>query len=112
MTKEEILAMEVGIDLDCNISDVVFNGKTFPLFSGIKHYSTNISAAWQVWLAVTKGAPEDWAIYSDSDGKVTVEHYHNDYKGDREEGCGDIEVNGLFPEAMCKAALLAKLGGN
>jgi len=71
--------------------------------------STDISAAWQVWFAVVKDHPEDWAIYSNSNGEVTVEHYPDDYKGDIEAHCGDFRVDGVFPEAMCKAALLADL---
>lgn len=74
--------------------------------------STDISAAWEVWLAVTKDHPEDWAIYSDDNGEVIVEHYPSGYRGDREVYCGDFNVDGLFPEAICKAALLAKLEDN
>jgi len=129
VTKEEILAMIAGEKLDRQVALYHFG---YPVIEGspsgkyeigwspsigedlkaipLPPYSTDISAAWLVWLAVTKDAPEDWAIYSDSDGEVTVEHYPDDYKGDREQFCGDFSVDGLFPEAICKAALIAKLG--
>jgi len=121
MTKEGILAMEAGEKLDALVAEWKdghyhdWKGESV-LHGGFalrctkcgafredgrqlpnQHYSTDISAAWQVWLAVTKDGPENWAIYSDNDGKVTVEHYP------------DFCVDGLFPEAICKAALLAKL---
>lgn len=72
-------------------------------------YSTDIWAAWQVWRKVTAGDPFGWAIYSGEEDKVSVEHYPEEYMGGLEEGCGDFKVSGLFPEAMSKAALIAKL---
>lgn len=99
MTKEEILAMGFP-----KLKDAIW--EAFDLWVVDEK---DISGAWQVWLAVTEDAPEDWAIYSDSNGEVTVEHYPDKYMGDREMSCGDFSVDGLFPEAMCKAALLSKL---
>jgi len=138
MTEEEILAMKAGPGLNAEVASQIMDikveypfGEGFPYYlkeddrwtndvpwagqgkmkwAPILPYSTDISAAWLVWLAVTKDEPEGWAIYSDSNGEVSVEHYPDDYKGDREAFCGDFRVDGLFPEAICKAALLAKLG--
>lgn len=121
MTKEEILVMEAGRELDTLVAEEIFGMRVYrnphdwqtylPRGNAqrLKKYSTTASAAWLVWLAVTKDHPEDWAIYSDSNSEVTVEHYPDDYKGNRESWCGDFRVDGLFPEVMCKAALLAVL---
>ena len=130
MTKEEVLAMEAGDELDKAVAESLgYQVKSWETFRGkpvyrcrvpskygevwesLCPYSIAIRPAWQVWLAVTKDHPEDWAIYSDDNGEVTVEHYPDDYKGDRESGCGDFSIDGLFPEAICKAALLTRLAG-
>lgn len=106
MTKEEILAMKEGPELNALVRETFFPGA--PSAPGFD-YSHDYWAAWQVWWYITKNESEDWAIYSDFDGKVSVEHYPEDYRGVMEEGAGDFSVNGLFPEAICKAALLWKM---
>lgn len=106
MTKEEILAMKPGIELDNLVREEILK---LPFRQWAGRPSTDISAAWQVWYAITKNEPEGWAIYSDTYEEVTVEHYPDNYGGVREESCGDFDVSGPFPEAICKAALLAKL---
>lgn len=104
MTKKEILAMKAGIELDTLITTEFFPGD-------YHEYSTEISAAWKVWLKITKDTDYEWAIYQfhSPEELVEVEAYGEDYGGDMEEGCGNFSVISKFPEAICKAALLARL---
>ena len=122
MTKEEILSMEAGgRELDAEVASKILGleieeRQDFLRFyvretrTAILNHSTDISAAWQVWQKITDKEPFSWAIYSDYDGIVFVEHYPNDYSGAMKAGSGDFRAWGLCPEAICKAALLAKLG--
>ena len=73
-------------------------------------YSTDIQAAWPVWLAITKNDPYRWAIYPNSkkSDEVIIEHYS--YYGGQECGEGELSIVGLAPEAICKAALIVFVG--
>lgn len=116
MTKEEILAMKPGRELDALIGKEIMGWTPeeteVNMLCSPHHFSwspsTDISAAWQVWQKVTDQEPFSWAIYSDCEDKVFVEHYPDNYSGALESGCGDFRVRGLFPEVICKAALLSK----
>src|SRR5688572_4258171 len=72
-------------------------------------YSTDIAAAWDVWLKITSEPhAEHWAIYSYADGAVAVEYYGDGYSGDRESGAGNWRVEAdSAPLAICRAALQA-----
>ena len=104
MTKEEILAMEAGIDLDLLITKEFFSDV------GYHEYSTDISAAWKVVekLLTVVNIVDVWGSYIGQEhggfycrirGGITLglEFTVGPYQG--------------APEAICKAALLAKLKG-
>lgn len=134
-SREEILTMEAGDELNAAVAkimndDLEHQWEEGPSRTGVKYcsrcnacdwmpaaerpcsvklYSEDISVAWQIWQKMTDKEPFSWAIYSDCEGIVFVEHYPNDYPGAMKAGCGDFRTWGLCPEAICKAALLAKL---
>lgn len=103
MTKEEILAMRPGRDLNLLVCEKVFNSETF---GSVKPYSTDITAAWQVlkrfreeyWCIEIKIADVCW---------VVMELLRT--PPIRAEVSAGTHFEKL-PEAICKAALLAKLG--
>jgi len=70
---------------------------------GLPHYSTDITTAWNAFWTVA-GNPYKWAIYPDH-GSVEVEHYPDDYCGDREAGSGDWSVEGPLAFTLCQAML-------
>ena len=98
MTKEQILAMEAGSDLNWLICTEVFGGKTL---GSVKPYSTDISAAWQM---VEKMVAE----YGDF-----VIDYDDSYNGGKWSASVDKLRVGVLAktaeEAICKAALLTKI---
>jgi hypothetical protein len=71
--------------------------------AGLPHYSTNIATAWNAFWTVA-GNPYKWAIYPNH-GSVEIEHYPDDYCGDREDGSGDWSVEGPLAFALCQAML-------
>ena len=92
MTREEILRMKPGRELDelvmCEVMKENF-------FYGPSHYSTNIEAAWQLVLRVT------------SNMNFEIGYLHNKWF---------CSINNKWPveaetapEAICKSALLAVL---
>ena len=105
MNKEEILAMEVGEELDNLVQEQIFGLVPDSITSRrryYKHYSTDISAAWQVMEKMRA----EWNITmitgSLEIGRVVM-HPLN-----RPEPV--IEANAAsMPEAICKATLIAKL---
>lgn len=107
MGKEEILAMEVGLDLDKLVWTTVF-GRTLPEMvfrSDVPQYSVDIVAAWQV---VERLAEEN--LFRSID-YLHTQHWR-DGKGDWRcrVVCGvkiEFAVAKEAPEAICKAALLA-----
>ena len=104
MAKEEILAMRTGLDLDNLICGEIFGWKTF---GSVKPYSTDISAA---WLVVDKLTERNLFCSLD----YLREQHWKEGKGDWRcrVVCGvkiEFVVAKDVPEAICKAALLAKL---
>ena len=121
MTKEEILAMEAGRELNALVDEEIMHtsyelygrkfygaGKEFPLA-----YSTDISAAWQV---VDKMSQDGWRIRITERAESSKQHWgvcFIDYRikdlrrVDRPVKCAFHQE---IPEAICKAALLARLG--
>ena len=118
MTRDEILAMEPGRELDALVMRIVFKAEKKDI--GDECYwvsevngeevcwprwfspSTDIAAAWEVlekffWVQVTANPPHIWkatVITSPANGSVTA------------------SAKGYTaPEAICKAALLAVEGG-
>ncbi len=102
MTKEEVLRMRPGRDLDLLVCERVLDNMTF---GSLKLYSTDIRATWQVlnrlrgesWCIEIKIADVCWVameLLRTPPIKVEVSagtHFEK------------------LPEAICKAALLAKL---
>ena len=126
MTKEEILAMEAGGDLDALVAkeiteecyhthwtedgkdsiDCLKCGQSRFYHQHSQNYSTDISAAWQVavkaGLAIFPLNNGDWAACKASHIyhlEVAQDHYTDP----------SMVVCYTAPEAICKAALLAKL---
>lgn len=102
MTREEILAMKPGIELNWLVCEKVFDNKTF---GSVWPYSTDVGAA---WLVLKKLREEFWCIEIHiADGCWVIMELLR---------CLPIRVEinggtpfGKLPEAICKAALLAKL---
>ena len=97
MSKQEILTMEAGDKLDELIAGEIFHwvykARVMP------HYSTDISAAWQVVEKLIKRYVFD--LYFDDVGDCWVCKLfdgHQEYKG----------YGWAAPEAICKAALIAE----
>ena len=124
MTKEEILAMEVGEKLDAFVAEIVMGIQGWFKYSTGYHpkaypYSTDISAAWQV--VEKEGAwdikkrfrphPDDPA---GSGGRPTYQAtvFLSDYDPYEDalinKRTGRSPWYWQLPEAICKAALLAK----
>ena len=138
MTKEEILTMEAGNELDKVIGETImeliscddweyFNlgsaggpvlrktcshkrdgcyptktiDSTFGKVGGCPRYSTDISAAWQVVEELIKQYV--FNLYYDDVGELWVCKLF--------DGQQEHKGYGNMPEAICKAALLAKLEG-
>lgn len=123
MTKAEILALQPGRELDICVAEVLTGQQRFlsrydPMTANgepqfyfgypVGHdiapaYSTDIAAAWQVVEAMR---PE-YGFWIDGDDDYVVEFQHGmpgmaDYRHGRASAP-------TAPEAICKAALLAKL---
>ena len=97
MSKQEILTMEAGDKLDELIAEEIFHwvykARVMP------YYSTDISAAWQVVEKLVKRYVFD--LYFDDVGDCWVCKL---FDGQQEyKGYGQAA-----PEAICKAALIAK----
>ena len=118
MTRDEVLALKPGRELDALVMRIVFNAEKKDI--GDECYwvsevngeevcwprwfspSTDIAAAWEVlekffWVQVTANPPHIWkatVITSPANGSVTA-----------------TAKGFTAPEAICKAALLALEGG-
>lgn len=108
MTKEEILAMEAGAILDATVAEQVMGIQGWFQYSdGLKpkayRYSTDISAAWQVVEKMKGNRQFMCELINRTAGWSDFNHKYelNDWL------CSFLER--LNPEAICKAALLAKL---
>jgi len=119
MTRDEVLAMKPGRELDARVAEKVMGwtyGHPCPEGMDCLHwvdekgevrdhkppqYSTDISAAWEVlekffWVQVTANPPHIWkatVITSPAKGSVAA-----------------TAKGFTAPEAICKAALLAVMG--
>ena len=104
MTKEEILAMEADLDLDFQVDIKVMDGKGGYL--ACPAYSKDISVAWLVVEKMQEqGLAKTFTLYWGKGWWCFFEYY-------------DLAGNPIYatrgktvPEAICKAALLTKLGG-
>ena len=126
MTRDEILAMEPGREMDALVAEVVFgrppayyhcphfdeNGRmlAFCACPNLPRHSTDIAAAWQV---VEKLYDDGWIV---SVGTLAQEprgyrcELCNMWEDEFEKCPTDIEANGsTASEAICKDALLATL---
>lgn len=110
MTKEEILAMGVGIELDNAVHQQVM-GKGGPtLIHPLPKYSECISAVWPVVEELANDGKHNW-LWSIHYAKnwATVDLCCSIGHG-RNTGHSIPGVAGkTIPEVICKAALLAKL---
>jgi len=110
MSREEILEMKPGRELDVLVAQKIFD-------NCVCGYSTDITAAWQVVEKMRTMEDSEGnhllcclEIYSDYDFCWEVRwsyaelSIHNDGHKTHSSGCFDE-----FPEAICKAALLTKL---
>lgn len=108
MTKEEIVAMKAGLDLDDAVHRQVMGKGEPSLIHPLPKYSTDISPAMQV----VEKLKQDWdsieLIWDVGAWDICLEKYGTHQKifflGE-EAG----ETYEKLPEAICKAALLAKL---
>lgn len=135
MTRDEILAMKPGRELDALVAINIFGWQKV-VFGGvvmiappqndermhwaanwdehgcphwIPHYSTDISAAWEVFEKIKNLG--GWIEIAWNPKK---KHYRCMVGANFSSGVlKSIDVSGFeeAPEAICKAALLAKLGG-
>lgn len=101
MTKEKILAMKPGRELDLLVCVMVFDNKTF---GSVKPYSTDISAAWQVMKRLRE---ESWCIEVRIADICWIVMELLRTPPVRVEVSAGTHFDSL-PEAICKAALLAK----
>ncbi|MBA7499340.1 hypothetical protein ES704_02080 [subsurface metagenome] len=92
MTKEEILAMKAGRELDVLVSAKVMEHR---MEHRIEKYSTDISAAWLVVEKLSNLIFDLRKVYQNTDWCASFE--------------GNVAEGKKAPEAICKAALLAKL---
>ncbi|MBA7499226.1 hypothetical protein ES704_01966 [subsurface metagenome] len=130
MTKEEILAMGTGQVLNAWVAEQIFDCFVVTGFCGcstkshrdyrratyeltMMPYSTDISAAWQVWEMTNFDCV--WRIVNPDKIQYAVGYacgVHNDLIRYHRGGNLDDYLSPVcnsFPEAICKAALLAKL---
>jgi hypothetical protein len=114
MTRDEILSMEAGREMDALVARRVMllpnvaqekqrvswaDGNGFHL---VEHYSTAISDAWQV---VEKMRENFYALYIAGGSLYHVAFYNSDPP----PGSSDMIVHPSAPLAICRAALLAAL---
>lgn len=102
MTRDEIIAMEAGQDLDFLISEKVLNLSVDEwntrFFRNQTHYSTDIAAAWQV--VVLRG--QHWQVTRNGPKYNVILSWYTE--------TGRIRVHAKAesaPLAICRAALLA-----
>lgn len=112
ITDEQILNLPPGRDLDSHIAlrvmgfkQITIVGKyyfTDPIDTQLKSYSTDIAAAWEVLQHLkNKGAEINVGFFEQWDCSI-----------DYPIGCNWRSEAETAPEAICKAALLAVIGGS
>lgn len=107
MTIEEILAMEAGRELDALIQNKVFGMQTYLGFPG---YSTDISVAWQVVEEMINQQMVKFSLSRRTDiSSKWSAHFKEIAKHKPKQECQQWTAHAnIAPEAICKAALLAK----
>lgn len=95
LTRESIMSMEPGRELDALVAANVFGWHYGTYHPELRHYSTDISAAWEV---VDRMSPQT----------MYMTRRHSDVWLCEFHGYPLVEGNAA-PETICKAALLAKL---
>lgn len=105
MTKEEIWAMEAGLDLDFQVDIKVMAGKGGYL--GCPGYSTDISATWQVVEKMLFGKWRYDLSFNEREQKHEARFIK--YRKALDYIAVFAHSQDKLPEAICKVALLAKL---
>jgi hypothetical protein len=120
MTREEILAMPAGYKIDILIAEKIMgwkdkisdhlvryyetpNGEIF-LKNDVSHYSTDISAAWQVVEKLKREGYPNPQLYTIDEDDL----WHVAIRTHGDMGYDDTEAE-TAPLAICRAALLAIL---
>jgi hypothetical protein len=102
MTREDILAMPAGRELDALVAEKVMGYKYTSDFDRLFKPSTDISAAWEV---VEKFNTYRMQKLRDNDHRLVDGKVHQCFLGKN----GNCAYGHTAPEAICKAALLAVL---
>lgn len=117
MNRDEILDMKPGRELDCLVAEKVMNKRVHFIrpwgwlyaeqdvnrWTNVKHYSTDIAAAWEVRQRIheTIGGTKISSVCDEFPEECQIW-----------DGRSYISVrSNTVPEAICRAALLAVLGG-
>lgn len=58
--------------------------------------------AWEKWSSLAQQDCWRWALYPTQNGWI-IEHYPENYIGDREEGCGDWSTKGPIASVVANA---------
>jgi len=103
MTREEILKMEAGTDLDKTITHKVISDDGF--WHGVKPYSTDIAAAWEV-VEKMRSISEFSFVWHRRPMAIF------DKVNEEDKDLGDWVGAETAPLAICRAALLATLDQN
>lgn len=122
MTREEILAMEAGRELDALVAVKIIGLEVEEKEDHLRMYvkgtrtpilthSTDISAAWRVVEKVTeeKHCHCEVKVYPGGFANVKFTKVTGPFTSDEVLGCAGIDNDETITEAICKAALLAKL---
>jgi hypothetical protein len=109
MTRDEIMVMEAGREMDAMVNEYIIHDSpcvgvfySEEAYQNLPHYSTDISAAWEV---VEKMSNKEITIYHQLEG-MTVEQAHWDVEIDGNEGLALTA-----PLAICRAALITVTEG-
>lgn len=100
--KEKVLAMKAGRDLNWLVCTIIFDNKTL---GSLRPYSTDISFAWQV---VDRMEHHEFRISNEYHNGEWYWYCGIEQPEDLSEGYFSATAR-FLPEAICKAALLAKL---
>lgn len=111
MTRDEILNMEAGREMDCAVDEFIFGNEWTHIAPGvpwddIPTYSTDIAAAWQVVEKLERDYPHSIIRVSNGDS----DSCDCDILGYGKLGVAHISIDGGLenaPLAICRAALLA-----
>ncbi|MBB6694396.1 hypothetical protein H7B90_23650 [Cohnella xylanilytica] len=99
LTRESIISMEPGRELDALVAANVFGWHYGTYHPELRHYSTDISAAWEVEEKMD--TDELFWRYTNHVKKILLQQ--------REDGVNEYHLMHAPADVRCKAALLAKL---